>query len=88
MYRNLRYHPHSHPHLPQPMPHGGLLGIFGGVVGLTTASLQGGVRIIRHVVEGTLWHGDYHGGCGCHCGHPHHIYHYECRPHYHGHCGC
>ena len=64
---------------PQYQP--GLIHVFGGLVGLTTAALQGGARLIRTVVEGAVWEG---GGCY----HPHMAHGGCCEPrHEHG-CGC
>lgn len=62
------------------------MGIVGGVIGLTTATLHGGVKIVRTVVEGTLWGSCYHDqDCyphhGCHSS-VHHCYNIECRPHF------
>jgi hypothetical protein len=60
-----------------PVQHAGLVGIFGGVINLTTAALQGGARIVRTVVEGTMWHAVHDGCCEpeprCCC-------HVECEP--------
>lgn len=39
----------------------GLIGVLNGVINLTTTALNGGVTVVRHVVEGSVW-GD------CHCG--------------------
>ncbi|GAB4379510.1 MAG: hypothetical protein Kow0042_29000 [Calditrichia bacterium] len=87
---NPHYHSYYHVkhHHPAP-PHGGLLGIFGGIVGLTTATLQSGARIIRTVVEGTLWHRTHpvYTGCGCPCHHGYHCHHVDCCPPQYP-CGC
>lgn len=74
--------PHPHPYQP------GLMGVFGGVINLTTAALYGGARIVRTVVEGSVWHGEYpphHDCCGCH---HHHVCHVQCCPETHNCCGC
>jgi hypothetical protein len=74
--------PHPHPYQP------GLMGVFGGVINLTTAALYGGARIVRTVVEGSVWHGEYpphHDCCGCH---HHHVCHVHCCPETHNCCGC
>ncbi len=70
-------------HYESEFCHPGLMGIFGGFINLTTSTLQGGARIIKHVVEGSVWHAescnDYHyNSCSCHsnC----HNYHVECVP--------
>jgi hypothetical protein len=82
--------PHGH---PGPVYHPGVTGIFGGVVNLTVSALQGGARLLRTVVEGTVWHAGHdccgpcghppvHGGCHCGCCAPvaHHCCHVECLP--------
>lgn len=73
----------------------GLVGVFGGILGLSTALLQGSARMARTVVEGTMWYGchdycdgPYHHGsshCGQHGGqhggrHAYHYYHVDCWP--------
>lgn len=86
------HHCQAHPNAMAPGYHPGLLGVFGGFINLTTAALQGGARLVRTVVEGSIWHGchdpwgacqSHHGhggGCGCHHGHPHGCCHVECQP--------
>lgn len=76
-------HHHHHPCPPVPATYPGLLTLFGSTIALASATLWGGARVVKRVVEGSLWHsGDYgHAGhCGCH----HHHYTVECRPP----CGC
>jgi len=66
--------------------HPGLMGVLGGVIGLTTATLHGGVRVVRTVVEGTLWGPCYYYCDRCYypyhtcCPPVYHCYHIECRP--------
>ena len=84
------YHQGFH-HTPmqQPPYNPGLLGVLGGVINLTTTVLYGGARIVRTVVEGSVWYGEYpphhHAGCGCH---HHHQCHVQCCPETHDCCGC
>lgn len=78
------YHgpPYLHPYQP------GLMGVFGGVINLTTSVLYGGARMVRTVVEGSVWHGEYppyHGSCGCR---HHHGCHVRCCPETYHSCGC
>lgn len=68
-------------------PNPGLLGVFGGIINLTTASLRGGANIIRTVVEGSVWHSHQHDRCGCGGRPVCHCYHTECSPRTYG-CGC
>jgi hypothetical protein len=51
------HHPnhHSCPHAGTSHP--GLMGVFGGLIQLTTATLYGGASILRTIVEGSVWHG-------------------------------
>ncbi len=79
-------HRHHHPAHPQPVLYGGLIGVFGGIIGLTTATLHGGARLVKTIVEDTLW-----GDCSHHGHYPcdpccHH-YTVECLPHTYG-CDC
>jgi len=78
------YHHHPHHfalHHANPPHHSGMVGVLGGVVDLATAALYGGSRLVRTVVEGTMWY-------GCH---PHHD---PCRQpgwgpgHHHDCCSC
>lgn len=83
----MRHYP-RHGYRPRIHHHPGLMGVFGGMINLTTAILQGGATIFRTVVEGSVWHGchpghdHYHHGCwsGCHM-EGYHSYHVECLPH-------
>lgn len=59
--------------------HPGLLSVFGGIMNLTIATLGGGARIIRTVVEGTVWHGCYDPG-GWSYPVPYHYYQIQCCP--------
>ncbi len=78
-------HHNHHKHYPcHPTYHPGLMGVFGGIINLTTATLQGAAHITRTVVEGSVWHSchadhhyDHHSDC-CHT--VHHCYHVECEP--------
>ena len=81
-------HPaHDHPpHCGQPL-HAGLMGVAGGVINLTTSLLYGGARIVRTLVEGSVWHGEYppqHGCGGC----VQHVCHLHCVPETYPCCGC
>jgi hypothetical protein len=83
MHHHHDYHTpaYTYPHQP------GLLGVFGGVINLTTAALYGGAHIVRTIVEGSVWHGEHpphHGRCTCH-GHACHV---DCCPETHNCCGC
>jgi len=74
--------PYTHPY------HSGLMGLVGGVLNLTTSALYGGARIVRTVVEGSVWHGEYpphYGHCGCH---HQHVCHVHCCPESYHCCGC
>lgn len=81
--------PH-YPHQAYPQ-HTGLVGLVGGIINLTTSSLFGGARIVRTLVEGSVWgaeHPPHYGSCGCcqqHCCHVHHLH---CIPETHDGCGC
>lgn len=83
------YPNHSYPgsHYPPSAPryNAGLVGLFGSMIGLTTAILYGGARVVQTIVEGSVWNSAYdcYGGCcGCDsCCHPmHHCYHVKCQP--------
>ncbi len=76
-------------HCQQPLPNPGLVGIFGGIVNLTTTALEAGATIVRTVVEGTMWHsGPGHHHWDDHCCEPHHCCcSFECRPPVHHNCG-
>ena len=91
----MHHHP-RHDARPGFHHHSGLMGVFGGMINLTTAFLQGGATIVRTIVEGSVWHGchpehhHFHHGCcsGCYA-QGHHSYHVECLPHsYPCHCSC
>lgn len=92
------YHHGFHHRQPHALHHAaayhpGLIGVFGGLINLTTSALMGGARVIRTIVEGSVWHschmGGHHGHHGCSCCQPHHYYHVECHPPvYRGHCCC
>jgi len=93
MYNPYYSHGYHHPHGAYYQP--GLIGVLGGILGLTTATLQASTRIIRTVVEGTVWYGchdcdfDCYHPDPCFCHHePHaeHCYHIECVPPCYGHC--
>lgn len=78
----MTYHPHHgfHGHYPHHYGsghHAGLIGVFGGMINLSTASLQGGAKVVRNVVERILWHGCPDGG---------HFEHHGCGPDCHGRC--
>ncbi len=66
---------------PVPMAYPGLLTLFGSSVALVSATLWGGARVVKRVVEGSLW--ESHGHCGCRGGDCH-CYWVECQPT----CGC
>lgn len=76
------HYPHGvGPHHPGHPPHAGVADVIGGVVNLTTAALYGGARLVRTVVEGTMWYGchPHHDPCvGFHPGSYHHRYHDCC----------
>lgn len=91
----MRHYPRYGIH-PVSHRHPGLMGVFGGMIDLTTAVLQGGATLVRTIVEGSVWH-------GCHPGYPpyypaywsgchvqgHHSYYVECVPHcYPCRCSC
>ncbi|MGD8569293.1 MAG: hypothetical protein PVJ39_14495 [Gammaproteobacteria bacterium] len=84
--------PHSHP-APHPQPYNpGIVGIVGGVINLTTTALYGGARVVRTIVEGSVWHGEHpyhHHGCCAHQHHGcHHACHVHCCPENYSCCGC
>ena len=84
---------HGHPHACGQPYHSGLMGVFGGVINLTTSVLYGGARVVRTIVEGSVWHGEYpphHDCCSQHggCGYLHHVYHRHCVPETYHCCGC
>ncbi len=87
-----QYHSHSH-HRPIHRRHNhGITGLFGSLIGLTTATLRGGTHIARTIVEGSVWHSGY-GGCdtqchmnSCTCHRLPHCYHIESLPHSADHC--
>jgi hypothetical protein len=88
-----QHHP-GYPYPPYaPAYNPGLVDLFGSMIGLATATIYGGARVIRTIVEGSVWcsHHDCYGDCGgCDpCCHPmHHCYDVECLPHtYHCDCG-
>ncbi len=85
----------DHPYACGQPLHSGLMGVFGGVINLTTSMLYGGARVVRTIVEGSVWHGEYpqqqdccsqHDGCSCGC--LQHIYHRHCVPETYHCCGC
>lgn len=41
----------------QPYRRGGLVGVAGGILELTTTALQAGTGLVRTVVEGAVWQG-------------------------------
>lgn len=81
---------HRH-HCPPPHAgttrHPGLIGVFGGVINLTTTVLYSGARILRTVVEGAVWQ-DECPRCHCSCPQTHHVHHVKCEPEYCGRCNC
>lgn len=83
---------HCHHHYgPPPVYQRGLMGVFGGIINLTTAVLYGGARISRSIVEGAVWGGaepPYHHNCCCHHHTIHHTRHVHCVPENHDCCGC
>lgn len=81
---------HSYPHVGTSHP--GLMGVFGGIINLTTATLYGGASILRTIVEGSVWHGchqgHHHGGyCSC-CSDVVHCCHVTCVPPSYSCCCC
>ncbi len=74
-------HHHAHRHCAT---HGGIVGVLGGVINLTTMALYGGARIIQTVVDGAAWHAD-HSPYSCHQHHGHH-HHGDCRVGHHDCC--
>lgn len=81
------HYPHSHAGRPVPVAYPGLLTLFGSSIALASATLWGGARVVKRVVEGSLWEShpcgcSSHGCCACHC------YHIECRPPCACHCHC
>ena len=93
MYGHRYTHPpySSHGSCHQP----GLAGVFGGLLGLTAATLQGGTRMVRMIVEETAWD-SCHDCCAPRCDpdpcfclrgqQSYHCYHVECRPRSHTRC--
>lgn len=84
---------HGDPHACGQPFYPGLAGVFGGVINLATSVLYGGASVVRTVVEGSVWHGEYpqhhdccswHGGCGC----TQHVCHRHCVPETYHCCGC
>lgn len=93
MYGMHHYHPHHHdyhahahgqhgysPALARRMAYArrGVPGILGGVIGLTTAALQGGASIVQSIVNNAIWYRTPLPPHGC-C-HPVHHVHVECSP--------
>jgi hypothetical protein len=72
------YQPH-YGYRPVPMTYPGLLTLFGSSIALASATLWGGARVVKHVVEGSLWESGrpWHDHHGCCCVH---YYRVECRP--------
>lgn len=72
---------HSFYHYPPSMPyapvqHAGLMGVAGGMINLATTMMFGGARVVRTIVEGSLWHAEhppYHRSS-----HPCHVCHVCC----------
>jgi hypothetical protein len=72
--------PHGHAGYPVYQP--GLIGVFGGIINLTVAALQGGARVVRTVVEGSVWdaYPEHHDCCTHHHERPHGCCRVECYP--------
>jgi hypothetical protein len=73
--------PHGYPGYPVYQP--GLIGVFGSIINLTVAALQGGARVVRTVVEGSIWeshHEHWRHDCREHFEHPHGCCRVECYP--------
>ncbi|TAN74300.1 MAG: hypothetical protein EPN14_09325 [Gallionella sp.] len=86
---------HHYPYGCGQPGHSGLTDVFGGAINLATSVLYGGARVVRTIVEGSVWHSEHpqhhdccpqHGDCGCGC--PHHVYHRHCVPETYHCCGC
>lgn len=80
----MRHKNYYYPHRSREINHPGIMGAFGGIINLTTATLYGGAKIVRNIVEGSVWHGcdcghANHGRCDC-CHRVHHKYHVKCLP--------
>ena len=76
-----------HHQLPSQSYQSGLLGVFGGVISLTTATLYGGASIVRTIVEGSVWQAE-HPQYGCsYCQPECHVCYCHCLPEAH-HCCC
>lgn len=79
------HHNNCHGGCSRPVYHHGLMGIFGGIINLTTSVMHSGARVVRTVVEGSVWHGLCN-GCApyndrCRCYQPvQHCYCIECAP--------
>gem|GEM_PF-3424010 len=76
-----------------PAVHPGLMGVFGAMINLATSSLQGGARIVKTVVEGSVWYSHCETPClpmrcSCCCGPVVHRCHVECVPRTYGCCCC
>lgn len=78
----------------------GLVTLLGSVIGLGTAAMWSGARLVKHVTEEAMWgsyprhgrEGRHHDGCGCRqtscCEVRREVHEYvvDCSPH--AHCGC
>lgn len=62
---------------PVPMAYPGLLVLFGSTIALASATLWGGARVVKRVVEGSLWESH---GCDPHHCCDQHFYRVECQP--------
>jgi hypothetical protein len=85
------HYPGFDPHYAGYPPHAGLMGIIGGVINLATNTLYGGARIVRTVVEGSVWQAEYphhYGMGGCHPQPCCHVCHVHCIPETYSCCGC
>jgi hypothetical protein len=92
MYHQNQCYPYGMYYPRQP----GLVTLFGSVIGLGTAAMWSGARLVRHATEEAMWgsyphhgrEGRHHDGCGCRhtsCCEVHE-YVIDCSPH--AHCGC
>lgn len=81
------HHYDYHCQQPTQLYHSGLMGVFGGVMNLTTSVLYGGASIVRTIVEGSVWHAEYPQYHTC-CQYSQHVCHVHCCPEQYSCCGC